>query len=528
MLLQAILGDVANPNLPEGARPLLDAAILDQLPSNTPSRFVMHLAEMSNLPHVLPIVAARLNPFLRDVWAQNPLSKNALLLFLQLRQFVGTWLDQAELSRAHLSALPGFTLADMALPYNSMFDQVSFARNVADVASLKGEDMARFHLFQVALFHWITGQDFETGRGKIDGALAGKGSEPDLAAARSLSRRDAKQRAARPPARLKLMRTKPYQALQAGKAVLRERLGFNLPGRRKPRIAVCISGQLRGFQTAFPSLKQVLLPGTEHEIFVDTWQDIGRSGAEPFRKVLPFAGPHFAETYREHCAQIGMEEMRTRYASLFARLAGTGMISAGEVSEFFGTDNVRVEDDKAEPFSAFSNSAKMHYKIAACASQVEAGGKEFDLVVRIRPDKPVTMIGFGWRDLHAVCQSSPILFADQGFGHQYARLLVGDQMAVGSPQAMGIYASTFKAYPGYAEQGFLQCAPGLHGHSSLAQTCWLNGIDVERLAIRFGPLAETEPLSTRDIIATLEDDSAGRMDAVDVALMKAARRDSLA
>ncbi|GAA4131517.1 hypothetical protein GCM10023067_50720 [Aminobacter aganoensis] len=528
VLLQAILEGSEDTDWPEEVRhAFFHAVILGELATNTSSQFVARLAEAhsANLSHVMPTVARRLDPFLREAWSQKPLPKSAVLLFLQLRHLLGPWLDQAELSRTHLEALPEFTLADMALPYNSMFDPVSFARNVADVASLKQEDMDRFRLFQVVLFNWITGQDFEIGQGAIDDALAGRGREQDLAAAKSLSHRRARHGNAVSTPRLKLMQAKPYQAFHAAKAVLRGR--FKVPGRRKPRVAVCISGQLRGFRKAFPSLQQFLLPGTDHEIFVDTWQDIGRSGAEPFRKVLPFAGVHFAEAYREHCTRVGVEEMRCRYASLFAKLASTGMITAGEVGAFFGTDNVYVEDDKAERFSAFSNSAKMHYKISACASQVEASGKEFDLVLRIRPDKPVTMVGFGWPDVQAVCRTGSLLFADQGFGHQYARLLVGDQMAVGSPQAMRIYASTFEAYPGYAEQGFLQCAPGLHGHSSLAQTCWLNGIDVERLAIRFAPLAETEPLSTRDIMMTIEQDSTGRMDAVDMALMNATRRDLL-
>lgn len=529
MLLQAILEYSLDADWPHDEQhAFFRAVILDEVASNAPPHFLLRAAEMhsANLKQTLPIISRTLDPFLRELWSQSPLSKNAVLLFLQLRHFLGPWLDQAELSRAHLEALPGFTPADMALPYNSMFDQVSFARNVADIHSLAAADTSLFPLFQLLLFQWITGEGVVS-RKRIDDALAGKGSAQDLAAAKSFAKRGASEGAAAPRRRLRLMQAKPYQALYAGRSMLRKRFGFTLPGRRQPRVAVCISGQLRGFRKAFPSLKQILLPGTEHEIFVDTWQDIGRSGAEPFRNVLPFAGVHFADAYRDHCTRFGMEEMRERYRSLFAALASTGLTNTRELKAFFATDNVQVEDDKAKRFSTFTNSAKMHYKIAACAAQVEASGKEFDLVLRIRPDKPVTMVGFGWSDLQAVCHSSAVLFADQGFGHQYARILVGDQLAVGSPQTMRTYAGVFADYPRYAEQGFLQCEPGFHGHSSLAQHCWLNGIGVERLAARFGQLAEAEPLSTREIIAAIEQDAAGRMDAVDAALIEAAGRDRL-
>lgn len=527
--MQAILENLVGANWPQDARhAFFRAVILSELATNAPPQFVLRAAEMhsANLTHVLPTVASTLDAFLQEVWSQRPLTKNAVLLFLLLRHFLGPWLDQAELSRIHIEMLPSFTLADMELPYNSMFDQVSFARNVADIDSLANVDTASFPLSQIVLFRWIAGRGFAVGKERIDNALAGNGAAPNVAAAKSLTMREARQRPVVPEARLKLMRSKSYQALHAGKSLLRQRLGFSLPGGRKPRVAVCISGQLRGFRKAFPSLKQVLLPGTEHEIFVDTWQDVGRSGAEPFRKVLPFAGVHFAEAYREHCTRLGVEEMRSRYGSLFATLASTGLTSANEVSAFFGTDHVRVEDDKAERFAAFSNSAKMHYKIAACAAQVETSGNEFDLILRIRPDKPVTMVGFGWRDVHTVCKSGALLFADQGFGHQYAKILVGDQFAIGSPQAMRAYASTFENYPHYVEQGLLQCEPGFHGHSSLAQTCWLNGIAVERLAARFEPLTETDPLSTQEIVSAIEQDATGRMDAIDLALIDAGRRDS--
>lgn len=529
MLLHAILEQSLDAGWPQGEQhAFFRAVILDDVASNAPPHFLLCSAEMhsANLKQTLPIISRTLDPFLRELWSQSPLSKKAVLLFIQLRHFLGPWLDQAELSRVHLEALPGFTLADMALPYNSMFDQVSFARNIADIDRLTTADTSSFPLFQLLLFQWITGQGV-VGRKRIDDALAGKGSAEDVAAAKSFEKRSVREGAAAPSTRLRLMQAKPYQALHAGKSMLRERLGFSLPGRRQPRVAVCISGQLRGFRKAFPSLKQILLPGTEHEIFVDTWHDVGRSGAEPFRNILPFAGVHFADAYRDYCTRLGIEEMRGRYRSLFETLASTGLVSTSELRSFFATDNVRVEDDKAERFSSFSNSAKMHYKIAACAAQVQASGKEFDLVLRIRPDKPVTMVGFGWRDVQAVCRNSALLFADQGFGHQYARILVGDQLAIGSPQTMRTYADVFENYPRYAEQGFLQCEPGFHGHSSLAQHCWLNGIGVERLAARFGPLAETEPLSTREIIAAIEQDATGRMDAVDAALIEAARRDRL-
>ena len=58
-----------------------------------------------------------------------------------------------------------------------------------------------------------------------------------------------------------------------------------------------------------------------------------------------------------------------------------------------------LKDDQAEKFKGWSNSKKMHYKIHACAELARHGGRDYDLIVRIRPDMPLTYVGFGWSDL---------------------------------------------------------------------------------------------------------------------------------
>ncbi|MFA9370033.1 hypothetical protein V3G68_25695, partial [Escherichia coli] len=61
----------------------------------------------------------------------------------------------------------------------------------------------------------------------------------------------------------------------------------SLRGQRKLRVAICVSGQLRGYTNALRSWRSNLLRGVDYDLFVDSWERIGRSGAEPFRSVLP-------------------------------------------------------------------------------------------------------------------------------------------------------------------------------------------------------------------------------------------------
>jgi hypothetical protein len=137
----------------------------------------------------------------------------------------------------------------------------------------------------------------------------------------------------------------------------------------------------------------------------------------------------------------------------------------------------------------------------------------------------VRLAAFDWRDLAAACRAAPLLFTERAYGVHYGKLMIGDQFAVGSPAAAARYAETWTLYPEAAALGVAGCLPELTGHVSVAQACWLNGIDVRRAPIRFGSLHEPERLASGAILAALETDSAGRLDAIDRELIAATRAD---
>jgi hypothetical protein len=90
---------------------------------------------------------------------------------------------------------------------------------------------------------------------------------------------------------------------------------------------------------------------------------------------------------------------------------------------------------------------------------------------------------------------------------------------------MAVYADTLNLVPRLATQHLTGCKPEYEGHVSLAQTCWHAGIEVHRLPVKIGRLMEAEPMSAPDIAAALEQDAAGRMDAMDQVLLDAIRTD---
>ena len=97
----------------------------------------------------------------------------------------------------------------------------------------------------------------------------------------------------------------------------------------------------------------------------------------------------------------------------------------------------------------------------------------------------------------------------------YGALLVGDQFALGAPDPARIYAQTASRSDELSRFEMLKFHKALTGHVSHAQVCWLHGIEMRKVPVRFGKLQEAEPLSAAAIRAALAADSAGRDNHID-------------
>ena len=539
----------------DGAPPALAAAIA-----------AVHAA---GTPDSLAGAAAALRPAISALWDEGCRSSALLVIVLLLREPLESWRDQTEISRWHIETLPHLDRHELTLPYNSIFDPVSFRRNVADLKSVvegtsPAELARRFPAWQLLLFHWIIGSGaYEQALPALLAELRsahpeGPSAPDDRAAIHSLALRwaslghgpagraaltdalgeelaalagpwaalhssdgrtaDARKAKAR-------LTSRPRQAAHflAGQVV--HRAPFLKLGRRRPRIAVCISGQLRGYRRALPTWQAGLLRNADCQFVVHSWEKVGRSGAEPYRAYLPFAGKSFCDAWRVHARRAGMATMLERYPHLFAALREGGEVRAEDLCDFYGTEHVVLEDDGAPKFEGWSNSRKMHYKIAAGNGLLDRLDDDVDLVLRIRPDKELGAMAFAWSDALSACRSSATLLADSAMGHQFGRIMIGDQVALASRQVMAVYADTLNLTPRLAQAELYSCDPNLQGHTSLALTCWHAGIDVRRLPVRVGALLEAEPMASDQIAAALEADAAGRMDAMDQTFLSAIRPD---
>lgn len=226
---------------------------------------------------------------------------------------------------------------------------------------------------------------------------------------------------------------------------------WHVPAPRRPsppkrqRLALCISGQLRGFREAWQSL-QPLRDEFDVDVFVHTWQDVGAIASETAKEeALRAAIGEIEPSALQHHSLT-----RAQYPNCFG-LADKISITEDMVREFYSAKSVVVES--SSEFEAklthrwadlnlpqpSVNCCKMLYKINACGNLVRkaiAEGHGYDYVMRVRPDLKIyidtSVLSCNQFD-DSMVLGSYVLGGDyHGFS---------DQLAVGSPTAMDVYAS---------------------------------------------------------------------------------------
>lgn len=310
------------------------------------------------------------------------------------------------------------------------------------------------------------------------------------------------------------------------------------PAPRRLKIALCVSGQLRGYQGAFPTWAKLGLDAHDVDTYVHTWSIIGRRFPEPLQahRVL---GGHLLEAYRKACFAVGVDVVAERYPSFSDFFDGEDTVTEAELRRFYGTDAVVVEDDRGNPHRAIHNVVKMHYKIEHCVSLAARSGKPYDLYIRIRPDLLVEGEGaIDWAGIHHRSVSEGMVFADFGpcvsggvtvwrFEDEVIPLMVGDLFAVGAPRAMIRYASCYSKNREVITQSHHGVPSDYVPHTTLAFLLMLQGVHVAGIeGVRLDSVREPEPVGTEVIYRLLRRDIGDTpRDETDALLLRACEAD---
>ena len=224
---------------------------------------------------------------------------------------------------------------------------------------------------------------------------------------------------------------------------------------RKLRVALCISGQLRGYRQAYETWAPLRLEQHDTTIFVDSWSAVGRN----WHRIWTFLNGE--PMLQQALIGGGLGFIGSRYPGLAKALTHAmtvdGTATVAQLQEFYGTPHVKLEDDADIAFSRRSNLWKMYYKMAAAHRAAQHSGQTFDMVIRARPDREIVDVsGFDLQELRARSEADNTVFVlDHPNVIQEGRFWLGDQFAFGVPSVMTAYCNMLPDIEVFAKIGHL-------------------------------------------------------------------------
>ncbi|WP_400765433.1 hypothetical protein [Methylosinus sporium] len=446
-------------------------------------------------------------------------------------------LDQNELNRLLAAHADELFIKDYHVIFTS--DSVLRACNYETPWILSNSLYGLLFLFQLECIDYIN-DDFRRGYKNIYGALEG------LCVA-ALTRADANMAVARPDVMNLLYyyifhrfdrRSRVFDKLSK-EAVFRqlnqrETLRLSVPPsiRRRPlRIAIGVSGQMRGYEIAHKSWKDLERLG-EIDYFVHTWKGIGGREPEGGHAARIFSG-RFLNEYLKAIDLYGIAEIKQMLRTLFRCISNRSIVDAGRLAEVYNTKNIVIEDEADGSFTGWNGSKMMHYKISSVIKSIVDAGRSYDIIIRLRPDKVIHNVDID-RMFEYIneCLFNDVVYSDIGyFLHFGVGFCVGDQFY------MGAAARVQRSVNIYEEVGLLSDIKtwGLSDewgpHYNAANILCGQNINIKKADIDWGPLVEQSTPSPHFIVDAIMEDlqhqnSDARRKAV-LALLAAAQADAL-
>ena len=244
---------------------------------------------------------------------------------------------------------------------------------------------------------------------------------------------------------------------------------------RALRVAICVSGQLRGYQAAFPSWAQLGLEKHNSTLFIHTWKRVGHQ----WPRALAFV--HGDPNLRILASDAGPGIIRTRYKRLDALLTATlghgDEVTEADMRAFYRTDYVVVEDESLPQFKSKPNQWKMHYKIEQAYRMAQAFSQGFDLIFRIRPDLEVQVSQpIDYEALYELSTVQRCLIAEfRNMFHE--KYWIGDKFVFGASEPMAAFSTAFSRLQALERhRAAIDIPPDFEGHLSLATACALRGV----------------------------------------------------
>ena len=249
---------------------------------------------------------------------------------------------------------------------------------------------------------------------------------------------------------------------------------------RPLNVAICVSGQLRGFERALPAWSQLGLQEHKTETFVHTWKDQGRNWSRSWAFLQGYPA-----LWQAVATETGVEFLGKRFPSLGEAVAATitdgKNVSADRLKAFYQTDRVVLEDDNADAWKGRPNVWKMHYKIEQAHQLALASMPADTLFVRIRPDQNFGACApIDWERVYFESARNRMLYADMPcmFIGNEGVLKMADAFLVGARDPMTVFAGVYAAQSALMARGstFFDAPTSLVPHTSVAYSTLYQGV----------------------------------------------------
>lgn len=251
-----------------------------------------------------------------------------------------------------------------------------------------------------------------------------------------------------------------------------------LPEKSSYKVALFITGQLRGFETAIPRMKAKFAHLGEIDAYISTWDEVGytRFNLQNAYRIFDKTTSDFIIEHKDTLDLSKFDEEIYRHT---AQLYSADNLKNKLQEELTWCKNVLInmKNYQEYPYNKMSNSEKMYYHNSYW---IETLGREhfeqYDIVIRIRPDyffKDNTAIEVSQlSNTHILADTDNYLVQEWGFG-------MGDQVWIGMPQTiLPLMLCHDKQSLSYQYMHRFYTKEPYQGHLNCGLQAWFNGLRI--------------------------------------------------
>ena len=281
----------------------------------------------------------------------------------------------------------------------------------------------------------------------------------------------------------------------------------NKSKKKKLKIAICISGQLRGYREAFKSWQKFGFNSHDIDIYASVWRNTGRRKIQKSHLNRIFH-ERFEKVFRDYTSGKSDQEIAYLLPSLYKYFDVDVPITERDIIDTYSPEKFEIIEDSN--FSDKDNKFKMHFMIERSFSLIDDPEK-YDLLIRVRPDKSLDNFNIDWEDIYSTLDDKTILVSNPCKIHSVVGFVMDDQFAVGKPNPMREYFTTFRKCQ--EKEGVFKSEEyhQFRAHMSLFLSLVEQSINVQTITdferdIAWGELLDAEKISDHHLKKLLKED----------------------